>query len=338
MRCWIGRPAGDDVKALEGAISRRRSLLETLTAEGTDCYRLWHGIAEERPGLSVDRYGPVLLVQTSREPLEPGELDQIARTTAAALGVSLEPVWNHRPAWRDPGFDQLHSWSGQAAEGREGGLVFDVSPRHRGLDPLLFLDLRVMRRRLRAEAEGQRVLNLFAYTCGVGVVAAGGGAASVLNVDFSQGALAVGRANAERNRLAIQTVHEDVFPVVRQLAGLSVGGRRGRRPRFARFDEARFDLVVLDPPTLARSPWGVVDLVRDYEALFKPAVLCTAEGGVVVATNHVASVDRDEWIERLRRCAAKAGRPLRDVELQVPDADFPSFDGRPPLKIAWCRT
>jgi 23S rRNA (cytosine1962-C5)-methyltransferase len=77
--------------------------------------------------------------------------------------------------------------------------------------------------------------------------------------------------------------------------------------------------------------------VRDYASLWKPCVLTLAEGGVAVATNHVADVDAATWCEGLRRTAQKAGRPLRSLELLGQDADFPSFDGRPPLKVAVCR-
>ena len=58
---------------LEKALARRKDLLEKLHSEGTDSYRLFHGISEGRPGLSVDRYGPLVLAQTFREPLSPGE-------------------------------------------------------------------------------------------------------------------------------------------------------------------------------------------------------------------------------------------------------------------------
>ena len=66
--------------------------------------------------------------------------------------------------------------------------------------------------------------------------------------------------------------------------------------------------------------------------------LATSPGGSIVATNHAASVDREEWVAILRRCAEKAGRPLAAVESIVPEADFPSRDGHPPLKIAVCST
>ena len=318
------------------AIDRRSELLERLAAEDTDGVRLFHGVAEGRPGLTVDRYGPVLLLQTNRDLLEDGEVDRIAATVERHLGVVLAPVWNHRPAWRD-GFEQLHDPTlPPSPEVREGGLRFDADPRHRGLDPLLFLDFRHVRRRVREEARGS-VLNLFAYTCGVSVCAAAGGATDVWSVDFASSALDVGAANAERNGVPFHAVCEDVFPVVRQLAGLPVGGRRNRRPPYQRLDARTFDLVVLDPPRRAKSRWGVVDLVRDYAALFKPAVACVAPGGTVVATNNVAQVALEPWLDGLRRCARKVGRELVDVEVMPPDADFPSFDGNPPLKVAWCR-
>lgn len=322
---------------VNAAIARREALLSALHAEGTTCYRVLHGATEGAPGLAVDRYGPVLLVQTWRDPLGDAELDGIAAAAERALGPGLVPVWNHRPRGGAIPYERFAPCPIDAAEGRELGLAYDVRPRHRGRDPLLFLDLRVGRRRVRDASAGRRVLNLFAYTCGVGVAALAGGATRVLNVDFADSALRVGRDNAARNGLSegFETLREDVLPSIRQLAGLPPGGRRGRRPRFTRLDPEAYDLVVLDPPRWATSAFGAVDLVRDYATLFKPAVLATAPGGHLLATNQVASVDRDDWLDGLRRTAAKAGRPLGDVEVLAPEADFPSPDGRPPLKIAW---
>jgi len=81
----------------------------------------------------------------------------------------------------------------------------------------------------------------------------------------------------------------------------------------------------------------VVDLVSDYPALFKPALLCTAEGGTLICTNNVAEVEREPWLDQLQRSATKAGRTIREVEWILPDADFPSSDGKPPLKVALLR-
>lgn len=54
----------------------------------------------------------------------------------------------------------------------------------------------------------------------------------------------------------------------------------------------------------------------------------------MLATNHAASVALDTWLDQLSRCATKAGRPLSDISVLRPEADFPSPDGSPPLKIA----
>jgi 23S rRNA (cytosine1962-C5)-methyltransferase len=95
--------------------------------------------------------------------------------------------------------------------------------------------------------------------------------------------------------------------------------------------------VVLDPPAWSKSPFGAVDVAGDYASLFKPAVLATRPGGGrIIATNHVASVELETWVEALKRCAAKAGRPLRSVQPLAPEGDFPSFDGKHPLKIVVC--
>ncbi len=327
----------DPTPLLRPAIARRAPLLAALHAEQTDCYRLLHGAVEGAPGLAVDRYGPVLLVQTWREPLAEGVPDQLlehARQGLSELGLASPErvVWNHRPR------DARPTWppDPEPVWGQEQGLRFDVRPRHRGRDPLLFLDLRAGRRWIRGAAEGRSVLNLFAYTCGVGLAAAAGGAAEVWNVDFASSALDVGRRNGVANGLDEQRfVQEDFFPVVRQLAGLKMTDRRGGRQRsYTRLSRRTFDLVVLDPPRWATSAFGTVDLVRDYPSLLKPALLATAGGGELLLTNNVASVDREAWQDVCLRCSRKAGRPIERWDWLVPEADFPSPDNRPPLKMA----
>jgi 23S rRNA (cytosine1962-C5)-methyltransferase len=178
-------------------------------------------------------------------------------------------------------------------------------------------------------------LNLFAYTCGMGVAAAAGGG-RCLNVDFARSALDVGETNARLNGLTdrFDTLCEDALPVMRLLAGLPVKQRRGKRRPVPDVAARTFDLVLLDPPRWATSPWGAVDVVRDYPSLLKPALLATRPGGRLLVTNHVASVALDDWLDVVRRCGAKAGRPVVDLEVLQPEADVPSPDGRPPLKIA----
>lgn len=319
------------------AIDRRRELLHRLHAEGTDCYRLLHGTAEGAPGLCVDRYGPLLLVQTFREALPAADVAAVHEAVAAATGLDLAVAHRHRGTPPPADHDWHEPTPAALAEQvcHEGSVRFLVQARHRGQDPWLFLDLRAGRRAVRELAPGRSVLNLFAYTCGVGIVAAVAGAAAVQNVDFAASALAIGRRNAEANGVAERctTLQSDCLPVLRQLAGQPVQ-RRGKHVPFVRVERRRFDLIVLDPPRFARGRFGTIDVVRDYGSLWKPCLLALAEGGAVLATNHVPEVDEAEWHRALRRSADKAGRPLRSLVAIPVDADFPSFDGRPPLKVA----
>ena len=129
-----------------------------------------------------------------------------------------------------------------------------------------FLDFRAGRRKIRAESAGKKVVNFFSYTCGIGVAAATGGAKEVLNVDFANHALSIGQANAQLNGCTteqFQTLQDDAMLVLRQFSGLGVKGKAARRSYVAR--SARlFDIVVLDPPRYAKSPFGIVDTVQDY--------------------------------------------------------------------------
>jgi 23S rRNA (cytosine1962-C5)-methyltransferase len=333
-----------DLALLGAALERRKSLLGRLAVEETDCCRLFHGIAEGYPGLAIDRYGPILLLQTWREPLEEGEIEGIHAAIDEVLGTNLTAVWNHRNKERGVPFSRFHDPAiPEAPVGRELGLGYDVRPRHRGLDPLLFLDLRSGRRRLLASSRGKAVLNLFAYTCASGMAALAGGAREVWNVDFSETALEVGARNFSLNELppeAVRFIAEDAIAVSRQLAALPVARFRGRgtarrERRFTRFEPRSFDLVILDPPSWSRGLFGAVDVVRDYPTLLKPALLATAEGGNLLATNHAPEVARDSWLRVLERTAQKSGRTIRDLEWVLPEEDFPSFDAAPPLKVAW---
>ncbi|MWK56496.1 SAM-dependent methyltransferase [Pseudomonas otitidis] len=326
--------------ALRAALDARQPLLAELKAQGTDCYRLFHGSQEGAPGLTVDRYGPQLMVQSFHQPLQRDALLALVETVNAHLGEALLPVYNDRSGSNsrvdrsDPVY-QANDAALADQVGHEWGLAYRVRGRHPGQDPLLFLDLRNARGWVKANSAGKSVLNLFAYTCGVGLAAAAGGAREVCNLDFAEGNLAVGRENAALNPglVPMQFVQSDYFPAIRQLAGLPIARRHGQRlPSYPRLEARRFDLVFLDPPAWAKSAFGTVDLLRDYQSLLKPALMATADDGVLVCCNNLAKVGIEEWRDQVLRCASKLGRPVRDCEQLLPAADFPSQDGRPPLK------
>jgi 23S rRNA (cytosine1962-C5)-methyltransferase len=327
-------------QALRAALHNREELLANLHQQGTDCYRLFHGSQEGAGGLTIERYGQQLLVQSFHQGLSRDELLQLAEQCQTSLGTQLLLVYNDRSQGnsRIDRTDPIYQAEPAALDdliGHEWGLNYRVRGRHAGQDPLLFLDLREARGWVKQHSAGKSLLNLFAYTCGVGLSAVAGGASEVFNLDFADSNLAVGRENGQLNPQLqpMQFVQSDYFPAIRQLAGLPTNARRGHKlPQYPRLAPRQFDLVLLDPPAWAKSAFGTVDLLRDYQSLLKPAILATADDGVLICCNNLAKVAMADWREQVLRCADKIGRPVRDWQVLAPAADFPSQDGQPPLK------
>lgn len=323
---------------LQQALEKRSELLLQLQAENTNCYRLFHGTNEGMPGLTVDRYGAQLLIQSFHEGLEDSAVSEIEGHYSDLFKIE-EIIYNDRSANNSRRQDERDK-RGQPLVAQELGVNYRVKGKHSGQDPFLFLDMRVGRRYVMEQAKGKSVLNLFSYTCGVGICAAVAGASEVVNVDFAERNLAVGKENAELNGLSdnqVQFIQSDFFTAAKQYAGIPIKQRvrRGQKPRqFPRLDEKQFDLVYLDPPRWAKSHFGTVDLIRDYPSVLKPSLLAVNEGGTLVCTNNVAKVSMEDWLDVVKRCANKAGRPIHDIEILTPESDFPSPDGQPPLKIA----
>lgn len=326
---------------LNQAWQRRHELQQMWQQEQTNCYRVFHGTNEGLPGTTLDRYGPLLILQTFHLSLSANELEQV-KNFAQETFPELHLIYNDRSDNNSRiqlASDNPHALDSQPMEACELGIKYRVQGRHIGQDPWLFLDLRAGRRYVKANSKDKTVLNLFSYTCGIGIAAAAGGAKRVVNVDFAESSLAVGMENARLNNFKqVEFIQSDVFPAIKQFANMPISVRRGKKlPKYPKHKPEQFDLVFLDPPRWAKSAFGNVDLIRDYQSLFKPSLLATKNGGQLICCNNVAQVDRDEWIESLQRCAVKAGRPLKSIEILLPDTDFPSPDGKPPLKIAICQ-
>jgi 23S rRNA (cytosine1962-C5)-methyltransferase len=122
--------------------------------------------------------------------------------------------------------------------------------------------------------------------------------------------------------------------VCRQFAGLPVRGRAANKHSYPKLSAQQFDVVVLDPPTRTKSPFGGVDINRDYPSLLKPALLATSEGGCLVATHHHHYRNRMDWEEEIRKTVERCSREVRSFSFLDHEPDFPSHDGEPPLKIA----
>ena len=322
---------------LAAAISKRADFAKKILSENTDCWRILNGEADGKPGLTIDRYGDLILIQNFYDPIQQEEIDVIKEQVNQAYGADFL----YQLKIREKQKAQIVNIHGNRELPRniicrERGLKFQISTRHKGLDPHLFLDMRVARDYMGKIAAGRSLLNLFAYTCSMGIKAAAADAAEVWNIDFSRSALNLGIKNRDLNGLQpkkMEFFKEDVIAATRQFSGLGIKGKARRNP-FLRFKPRKFDLVFLDPPTFARGKFGTVDILHDYQSIFKPALLCLETGGTLVATHHHHAVEMDQWLELLRKAALKADREIKQVEILTPHEDFPSMDDHPPLKIA----
>src|SRR4051812_34584248 len=182
---------------LETAWSRRRGLMDR-----TDAFRVLNGAASGVPGLIVDHFAGWLVAYAyAKESFltHPGFAEVLAETTGAR-GLSLIDRGAKDESGRDDG-RMLLGDAPETAEVREGRLRFRVYPRHpRNVG--LFLDTRNLRDTLAEGCAGLDVLNLFAYSCSLGLAAAAGGAATVANVDVSARYLGWGKDNLALNGYA----------------------------------------------------------------------------------------------------------------------------------------
>jgi len=188
-----------------------------------------------------------------------------------------------------------------------------------GLSVGLFLDMREVRDWVRKMARGRTVLNLFAYTCSLGVSAMLGGAERVLNLDVSKPNLEWGKANCGLNDLAVDP-RDFVFGEAFDWLG-----------RFARRDQ-RFDMIIVDPPSFSSTPFSVV---RDYPRLVEAAARIVAPAGILLAATNHSSTSDERFDAQLRDGLTHAERHAHVLRRwREPAADFPVAAGRGPyLKV-----
>jgi 23S rRNA (cytosine1962-C5)-methyltransferase len=321
----------DGLRGLLRLASDRRAPL--AADPETTIYRLVNGEADGLRGLTVDRYGSALVVSIYDDggsippaPCPPALIELLASETGAA---SVYIKYRPRQASRIPE-EQLPLLSPpQPVFGPhlgeeivcENGLLYRTRPGE-GLSTGLYPDMRGGRARVRAWADGRRVLNCFAYTCGFGVAAAAGGAKRVLNLDLSRAALAWGQENYSLNGFEPDPhdfVYGDVFDWLARLA---------RRADL-------FDLVILDPPGFSRTKQRSFNAAHDYAGLAEMAARVAAKDALLLACCNVAELPWRAFRERVLAGLAAAGRTAEIAGVyHEPAIDHPSpWGGEPYLKM-----
>ncbi len=272
--------------------------------------RLVFSEGDELSGLTVDRYGRHLVVLLTglgiaghreaildvlEEVLAP---EGILLRTEKGVGEEEGLILKDGPLRGQPPTEPIVI--------EEGSFRFAVDLRT-GQKTGFYLDQRQNRARVAAYAAGRSVADVCAYTGGFSIATAKRGAASVVAIDASAGALDLARRNAELNGVTdrVEAVRGDAF------------GWLGEQAEAGR----TFDMIVLDPPRFARSRAGLRSALQGYQRLNSLALDCLAPEGVLVTFSCSGRVSGEEFLEAVARAAADRGRPLRILERlgQAPD-------------------
>ncbi len=297
------------------AIERRRAL---LGAEGMAACRLVHAEADGLPGLVVDRYGEVVVMQ-----VHAAAADAARESIVGALVEALEPACvferSDASARRREGLGAVtaahHGALPERVEIREGEYTFDVNVRH-GQKTGFYLDQRDNHAAVAPLAAGRRVLDAFCYTGAFAVHALGAGAEHVTLVDSSFPALEAAQRHLERagfGAARAELVQGDAFEFLRVLAD----------------EEWRFGLVVVDPPKFATSARQVDAALRAYKDINRVALECLEPGGILVTFSCSAAVDAGALTRAVSWAAIDAGRELRIVRRLAQPPDHPVLASLP---------
>lgn len=295
-------------------VERLEHLAEKIFNQETiDSYRVFHGRGRVFPGfefVTIDFFQPVILLTLFTEPPKNWLSDLVAvarglfdenKTTLLAqrrylAGAPSEVLWGNLP---------------ERCVARRGNLQFSLHLAQQQ-NSGFFLDMEPGRVWLEQQAQGKRILNLFAYSCAFSVVAVAANAHVVVNVDMSSAALNMGRSNHQRNGLdkaRSEFLAENILK--------SWGRIKKRGP---------YDLVIIDPPSYQK---GSFVAEKDYAKVIRRLPELMPEGGWVLACLNAPELS-DGFLRQLfiENCPA-----AEYIERLQPHQDFPDVDPEQQLKL-----
>jgi len=306
-------------RRLERAWAYRQRLLPD-----TGACRVVFGEADFLPGLIVDKFSDVLVVQT----LALG-IDRWLPDIVEILDNLLHPRGiyerNDVPVRRLEGLTERKGYLRGEFDPRltivENGLEIAVDVAE-GQKTGYFLDQRENRRAVRPYAKGGRVLDCFCNVGGFALNAAAGGAREVIAVDSSEEALEAARLNAERNGLSDRVRFQagNAFDVLRQMEA----------------NQERFDVIVLDPPAFAKNKAALEGAVRGYKEINLRAMRMLPEGGFLVTCSCSYHMTPDIFKAVVADAARDSHRRLRLVEERAQAVDHPIVVGYPESHYLKC--
>jgi len=294
---------------------------EGLFAAQTTGYRLINGESDGWPGLVLDRYGTNIVLKLYTPAWLP-RLDQLKETLLENSPEKPQRLVlrlsRNMQSFAGKEFDLS---DGQILRGPlleqpvvflESGLYFEADL-VRGQKTGFFLDQRENRRLVETLARNRTVLNAFSFSGGFSLYAARGRANTVIDLDISAHALESARRNFALNRsnpavakCRHETVQADAFEWLEGRAS------------------PEFDLIVLDPPSLAKREAEREGALKAYERLARNALTHLRPGGILMAASCSAHVSAQEFFEAVRDAVRRSGRSFKELQTTGHPPDHPA--------------
>ena len=313
---------------LTQTLARRDGLFDATTTG----YRLIHGESDGWPGLVLDRYATSLVLKLYTAAWLPRlkEILPLLKEKIPCERIVLRLSRNIQPvAEKQFQFHDGQTLCGELPVGAvifsENGVRFEADVL-RGQKTGFFLDQRENRREVESLARGKKVLNAFSFSGGFSVYAARGGAKSVKDLDISAHALESAKRNFALNNnfpgvaaCVHETVQADAF-------------------KWIESSTEKFDLIVLDPPSLAKRESERAAAIRAYERVNSLGITRLSRDGILVAGSCSAHVSAPEFFDAVRRAAVKLGRKFTELKtLQHPPDHPAAFKEAEYLKVIYLK-
>ena len=282
----------------------------------TDSCRLIFGEADFLPGLVVDKFSDVLVVESLALGIDRWKLVILDAVKRVLLedGIRIRGVYERSDAKvrEQEGMERHKGFIGEPFDTKveivENGVHYIVDVED-GQKTGFFLDQKNNRAAIRRFCKGKRVLDCFTHTGSFALNAGAAGAADVLGVDSSELAVEQARENARLNGLEerVRFSCEDVFELLPRLEA----------------QKEQYDVVILDPPAFTKSRNSVKNAVKGYREINLRGMRLIRDGGFLVTCSCSHFMDPELFAKTIREAANGAHKRLRQVEFRTQACDHP---------------
>lgn len=282
----------------------------------TSCCRIIFGEADFLPGIVIDKFSDVLVVESLAlgiDRLKPLILDSL-KEILKKDGVSIRGVYERSDAKvrEQEGLPRFKGFIGEPFDTKveitENGVKYIVDVED-GQKTGFFLDQKYNRAAIARLCKGKKVLDCFTHTGSFALNAGKAGASSVLGVDASQLGVRQAQENARLNHLE-DTVHFEVADVFDLLPSLEEAGEQ-------------FDVVILDPPAFTKSRNSVKNAVKGYREINLRGLRLVRNGGFLATCSCSHFMDPELFAKTIGEAAKSAHKRLRQVEFRTQAPDHP---------------